>query len=226
MRHLKRLSLVLLLIFVSFTAYVIIINRNSVHMTTRQMVLRAVYPVWNWWANLTGKNSTILRNKDVLPPLSFYSMGLINNDGTPFDISTLKGKKVMLVNTASDCGYTAQYISLQNLQNRNKDRLVIIGFPANDFKNQEKGDDSSIAEFCKRNFDISFPLMQKSSVIAGPQQNPVFQWLTDPAKNGWNSKQPSWNFCKYLVNEKGVLTCYFGSSISPAGNEIKNAMDK
>ncbi len=130
----------------------------------------------------------------------------------------------MLVNTASDCGYTGQYDDLQKLSEKYKDRLVVIGFPANDFKEQEKGTDEEIAAFCKINFGVSFPLMKKSSVKKGPEQNPVFQWLTDPAKNGWSKQPPSWNFCKYLVDEEGRLTHYFASTIEPLSTHITSAL--
>jgi glutathione peroxidase len=130
----------------------------------------------------------------------------------------------MLVNTASDCGYTDQYEALQKLSEECKDRLVVIGFPANDFKQQEKGSDEEIAQFCKLNFGVTFPLMKKSVVKKDPQQNEVFKWLTDSTMNGWNNKPPSWNFAKYIVNEEGILTNYFGSSISPAGKDIKKAI--
>jgi len=132
----------------------------------------------------------------------------------------------LLVNTASDCGYTEQYDALQQLYEQNEDKLVVIGFPANDFKQQEKGTDEEIAQFCKLNFGVTFPLMKKSSVIKGEEQNVVFQWLTDSAKNGWNGKYPSWNFCKYIVSAGGVLTHYFGSSVSPLSREVLNAVNE
>ena len=130
----------------------------------------------------------------------------------------------MLVNTASDCGYTEQYEALQKIYEENKEKLAVIGFPANDFKEQEKGTDEEIAQFCKLNFGVTFPLMKKSVVKKVAEQNEVFKWLTDSAKNGWNNKPPSWNFAKYIVNEEGVLTNYFGSSVSPAGKEVKKAI--
>jgi glutathione peroxidase len=195
-------------------------------MTYRQKVLKAVYPVWMWWARVRGKNVTELSNLQSQPGISFYSLKATLNDGTELDFSTMKGKKVMLVNTASDCGYTEQYDALQKLYDANKDKLVIIAFPANDFKEQEKGTDEEIARFCKVNFGVSFPLMKKSSVVKTPGQNPVFQWLTDSTKNGWNNKAPSWNFAKYLVNENGILTNYFGSTISPLSRDVAEALDK
>ena len=126
----------------------------------------------------------------------------------------------MLVNTASNCGYTDQYEALQKLSEEYKDKLIVIGFPANDFKQQEKGSDEEIAQFCKLNFGVTFPLMKKTVVVKTAEQNEVFRWLTDSTKNGWNNKAPSWNFTKYIVNEEGVLTNYFGASVSPAGKDV------
>ena len=93
-------------------------------------------------------------------------------------------------------------------------------------KEQEKGTDEDIEKFCRLNYGVTFPLAKKSSVIPGPEQNPVFQWLTDKNKNGWTSKKPSWNFSKYLVNEEGVLVNYFDPSISPTGKEVMDAIKK
>jgi glutathione peroxidase len=226
MRKLKRFLLVILLLLIAFAGYVMYVNRNSKNMTLRQKILKAVYPAWMWYAKLRGKNVTELKNQQKQPPVSFYTLKGTLNNGSPFDFETVKGKKIMLVNTASDCGYTEQYDALQKLYESNKDRLVIIGFPANDFKEQEKGTDEEIAKFCKANFDLSFPLMKKSSVIKGNDQNPVYKWLTDSTLNGWNNKAPSWNFCKYIVNEEGILTNYFGSSISPMNKEVFEAINK
>jgi glutathione peroxidase len=137
----------------------------------------------------------------------------------------LKGKKVLLVNTASDCGYTNQYADLQKLFEKNSDRLIILGFPANDFKEQEKGTDEQIAQFCQINFGVTFPLAKKSSV-KGDHKNEIFKWLSEKNKNGWNSKQPSWNFSKYLVNEQGQLTHYFDPAVSPLSDEVIEAINK
>jgi glutathione peroxidase len=179
-----------------------------------------------WYTKLTGKNVTQLANQQKQPPVSFYSLKTIANNGTVVDFSQYKGKKVLLVNTASDCGYTDQYDALQKLYEENKDNLLVVGFPANDFKEQEKGSDEEIAQFCKLNYGVTFPLMKKSSVVKGEMQNEVFKWLSDSALNGWNNKQPSWNFAKYIVNEEGILTNYFGSSVSPANADVMNAIKK
>jgi glutathione peroxidase len=223
---LKKFLVVLLLLLIAFFTYVEIVNRNSVHMTYRQKLLKAVYPAFVWWAKLKGSNAKKLSNLKELPMVSFYSLKDTLNDGTVFDFAQLKGKKVMLVNTASDCGYTGQYADLEVLHQKYKDKLVMIGFPANDFGEQEKGDDNAIASFCKKNYGVTFLLMKKSSVIKGVEQNQIYRWLTDPAKNGWNDQQPTWNFCKYLVDEEGALRNFFGSSVEPMNSEITNEIDK
>ncbi len=208
-----------------FAIYVEIVNRNSKNMTYRQKILKAVYPALMWWTKITRKNTKELSG-DKQPPVSFYSLKAQLNNGDTLDFNELKGKKVMLVNTASDCGYTNQYSDLQKLADEYKDKLIVLGFPANDFKEQEKGTDAEIASFCQKNYGVTFPLMKKSSVIKSNEQNPVYQWLTDSSKNGWNTKPPGWNFAKYIVNEKGVLTKYFGSSISPLDSDVLKAINE
>jgi len=221
---LKRTLIVLAILVAAFFSYVEIANRNSKNMTYRQKVLKAIYPALMWWTRITGKNTKELSGTKA-PPVSFYTLKGILNNGDTLDLATLKGKKVMLVNTASDCGYTNQYSDLQQLADRYGDKLVVLGFPANDFKEQEKGTDKEIAAFCKVNFGVSFPLMQKSTVIKSPGQNTIYGWLTDPLKNGWNSQYPSWNFTKYIVNEEGVLTHYFGPSVSPLSKDVLKAIN-
>ncbi len=226
MSKLKRYSLVLLLLLLAFAGYVEIANRNSIKMTYRQKILKAVYPALMWWTKITGKNTKTATNEKAAPLVSFYNLKSTLNNGQELDFSQLKGKKVLIVNTASDCGYTNQYDDLQKLNEQYKDKLVILGFPANDFKEQEKGSDEEIAQFCKLNFGVTFPLMKKSSVIKNAQQNPIFQWLTDSTRNGWNQKAPSWNFSKYLINEEGALTNYFDPSVSPLSEEVKKSIEK
>ena len=194
-------------------------------MTIRQKFLKLVYPIFTWLGRVTGRRSKVFANESPAhPPQSLYNLSIDLNNGQSLSLSNYKGKKILFVNTASDCGYTDQYDELQKLYETNKDKLVIIGFPANDFKEQEKGSDEEIAEFCKINFGVTFPLATKGSVLKGNNQQKVFQWLTDRTKNGWNLKQPSWNFSKYLVNEKGSLTNYFDPTISPLSDEVKKAI--
>jgi glutathione peroxidase len=222
---LKKALIVLLMLVIVFAGYVAIINRNSKNMNYRQKVLKAVYPAWMWWTKITGKNTKQMDNTVKQPIVSFYDLQMVGNNGSTIRFSDFKGKKVLLVNTASNCGYTNQYDDLQQLYEANSGKLVVLGFPANDFKEQEKGTDEEIAQFCKLNFGVTFPLAKKSVVIKSGEQNPVFQWLTDSSKNGWCNQEPTWNFTKYLVNEEGVLIRYFGPSVSPAGEEVKKALE-
>lgn len=226
MKKLKRFLVVLLVLIAAFAVYVEIVNRNSTNMTYRQKILKAVYPALMWFTKLAGKNTQQLSNEKAAPPVSFYSLKGSLNNGNNLDFASLKGKKVLLVNTASECGYTNQYDDLQKLAEQYKDKLLVIGFPANDFKEQEKGTDEEIATFCRMNFGVTFPLMKKSVVIKTPEQNAVFRWLTDSTQNGWNNQPPSWNFSKYLVSEEGVLLNYFGPSVEPLGKDITEAVNK
>ena len=195
-------------------------------MTVRQKVLKAIYPAFTGLNKLFGRKSrTVFNDKNIQPIESFYDLSIKLNNGEELKFARLQGRKVLLVNTASDCGFTAQYNELEKLYEEHKDKMIIIAFPANDFKHQEKGTDEEIAQFCKANYGISFPLAIKNSVL-GKDQQPVFQWLTNKAKNGWNDKQPSWNFSKYLVNEQGILTNYFDPAISPLSDEIEKAISQ
>ena len=223
-KWLKKIITAILLFLIVFAGYALYVNRNLIDMTPRQKILKTFYPALMWFTKLTGTNAANLKNESAVPAISFYSLQAIMNDGSRFDLSAFKGKKILLVNTASDCGYTDQYAELEKLYQQHKGQLAILAFPANDFKEQEKGNDAAIAEFCKRNYGVNFPVMAKSVVIRSDQQNPVFNWLTTPASNGWNNKAPSWNFSKYLVNEQGQLTHYFDPSISPLDKEVINAV--
>lgn len=185
--------------------------------------MKVVYPLIMWGS---GKQAKKISKQGVQAPVSFYQLSAVSIDGKPFSFESLRGKKVMLVNTASDCGFTSQYEALQQLANQYPDKLVVIGFPANDFKAQESGSNEEIAQFCKRNYGVSFPMMQKSVVVANSSQHPVYRWLTEPGQNGWNAKAPSWNFSKYLVNEEGALTHYFDPGVSPLDAEVTSAIEQ
>lgn len=220
----KQTGIALLLLIMSFTIYVANANRNSKNMNTRQKILKAVYPALIWFNKVTGTNTTSLANTPVSPVVSFYTLPALLNDGNPLNLNEFKGRKILLVNTASDCGYTGQYEGLEKLYREHKKDLVVLGFPANDFKEQEKGTDATIAAFCKLNFGVSFPLMSKTQVIKGTGQNEIFEWLTNKSKNGWNDQAPTWNFCKYLIDEQGRLIRFFASSVEPADSEIQEAI--
>lgn len=137
--------------------------------------------------------------------VSFHSFVVTDIDGNEFPLSKLKGKKVMVVNTASRCGFTPQYEDLQALYEKYKDKnFVILGFPANNFMGQEPGSNQEIKEFCTTRFNVSFPMMAKISV-KGADMHPLYQWLTQKAKNGVMDSKVSWNFQKYLIDENGNL---------------------
>lgn len=183
--------------------------------------------MWIAFTKLLGKNTKVLANaKNTRPAQSIYGLSVPLNNGSALPLQTYKGKKLLFVNTASNCGYTNQYDDLQKLYQQFNNQLEIIAFPANDFKEQEKGNDSDIAQFCKVNFGVTFPLAKKSVVVKAADQNNVFNWLTHKAQNGWNEKAPSWNFSKYLIDEQGTLTHYFDPSISPLSDEVINAVKK
>lgn len=193
-------------------------------MKLRQKILKAVYPLFLWISQKGTKEKLLQNSKGVEPPVSFHTLSVTLSNGKELSLATLKGKKVLLVNTASDCGYTHQYAELQKLYQYSKEKVEIIAFPANDFKEQERGSDEEISRFCSVNYGVSFPLAKKAVVIKGAEQHLVYQWLTNPERNGWNSKAPSWNFAKYLVNEEGILTHYFEPSVSPVGEEVRTAV--
>lgn len=173
----------------------------------------------------TGKGK-VLRNEKRIPPKNpFHELKTTLNNGQVVDFSQFKNKKVLLVNTASNCGYTGQFEELQQLHEKFSDKVALIGFPANDFQEQEKGNDSEIAQFCQVNYGVTFPLSKKSSIVHGREQHPVYSWLTHAEQNGWNSHSPDWNFSKYLIDENGFLTHYFGPAVSPLSAEIVKELE-
>jgi glutathione peroxidase len=193
-------------------------------MSYRQSILKTVYPAIMWSSKSTGKKQILTNNNKVIAPVSFYSLTSKDINGNDFNFATLAGKKVLIVNTASNCGFTGQYEALEKLAKQYGDKLVVIGFPANDFKEQESADNSDIASFCKKNYGVTFLLMEKSSVIKGQSQNQVYKWLSDMSINGWCNQEPAWNFCKYVVNEQGVLTHYFPMTVDPLAPEVVAAV--
>lgn len=187
-------------------------------MNIKQRLLKFFYPAL---MNITKDESKIIsNNNNIQPNEPFYNLQSINNTGAAFPFEKLKGHYVLIVNTASNCGFTNQYEALEEIFKKYNGKLVVLGFPANDFKNQEAGTDDAIAAFCKINFGVTFPLMQKSVVVKNADQNAVFKWLSDPALNGWNLQEPTWNFCKYLINPEGTLTHFFPQTISPSSKEV------
>lgn len=150
---------------------------------------------------------------------SIYDFKMNDINGNEVDFSQFKGKKLLLVNVASKCGYTPQYEGLQKLHEMHGDQVVIIGFPANNFGGQEPGTNEDIKQFCSENYGVTFTMMDKISV-KGADKDPLYRWLSDKDLNGWNDKEPSWNFCKYFINDKGELVKFFPSSVKPTDEEI------
>lgn len=214
LQNIKPMMIKFAIVFGVIVGSVLLMKKKD--MSYRQSILKTMYPVIMFPGKLMGtKNAVQLNTEGKAPIKDFYALNAVLNNGDSISFETFRGKKVLLVNTASDCGYTGQYKELEALYQQYKNNLVVIGFPANDFKEQEKKSDADIATFCKVNYGVTFLLMRKGSVVKGSEQQSVYQWLTQPAANGWCSKAPVWNFCKYLVNEEGVLTAYFPQTVSP-----------
>ncbi|MGZ5192047.1 MAG: glutathione peroxidase [Flavisolibacter sp.] len=143
-------------------------------------------------------------------------------EGDILDFSTLKGKKILIVNTASKCGFTPQYKELEELYEKYKDKnFVIVGFPCNQFGKQEPGSSQEIKEFCSRNYGVTFPMMEKVNV-KGDSISPIYKWLTSKSENGVESSSVKWNFQKYLVDENGFLVGNISSLKSPNTSKIIN----
>jgi glutathione peroxidase len=153
----------------------------------------------------------------------FYQLSATRIDGTPYSFDSLQGKYVLIVNTASKCGFTKQYTDLEKLANEYADRLVVLGFPCNQFGGQEAGSNADIATFCQANYGVTFPMMEKIDV-KGEEQHPVYRWLTTKADNGWNTEVPSWNFCKYLISPQGKLLKFFPSIVKPMSEDITDQL--
>jgi glutathione peroxidase len=157
---------------------------------------------------------------------SFYDFKVKDIDGKDFDLSSLKGKKVLVVNTASKCGFTPQYKQLESLfKTYGGDKFTIIGFPANNFMSQEPGTNKEIAEFCEKNYGVTFKMMSKISV-KGDDMSPVYQWLTSKSKNGMMDSDVKWNFQKYLIDENGKLVNVFYSKTLPDDEQIVSWIKK
>ncbi|WP_242928488.1 glutathione peroxidase [Pontibacter vulgaris] len=152
----------------------------------------------------------------------FYGFKMQSLDGKEIDFAKYKGKKVLLVNTASECGYTPQYADLQKLHETHGNDVVILGFPANNFGGQEPGSSEEIATFCQKNYGVNFQLFDKISVV-GDDRAPLYAWLEE---NSPNHEKPTWNFCKYLVDENGKVVAFYPSKVKPMGEEILAAISK
>ncbi len=164
-----------------------------------------------------------LDQKANMATKTLYDFKMKSIDGELIDFSKYKGKKVLIVNTASECGYTPQYKELEELNKKYGDKVVILGFPANNFGGQEPGSNKEISSFCQKNYGVTFQLFEKVDVV-GDNACDLYKWLSTKNLNGWNSQEPKWNFNKYLIDENGQLVKYFASSVKPMSEEILAAI--
>ena len=151
---------------------------------------------------------------ETTAPQSVYDFTVKSIDGKAVNLSQYKGKKLLIVNTASECGYTPQYKELEELYKKHGDKVTVLGFPANNFGGQEPGTEAQIATFCEKNYGVTFPLFSKVSVT-GVDTAPLFKFLADKTQNGTVDSVPTWNFCKYLVDENGHVLKFYKTDVTP-----------
>lgn len=173
--------------------------------------------------NLFEKKDKILMNIDNEHKGSLYDFTVEDIAGNSVDLSAYKGKPVVIMNVASKCGFTPQYEDWENFYKEYGDKVEVLGFPANNFMGQEPGTNEEIAEFCQLTYGVTFPMFSKVDVI-GENKAPLYQWLTQKDLNGWNDQEPTWNFCKYVVDAEGNLTHFFASKITPDNEEFRQAV--
>ncbi len=166
-----------------------------------------------FWSGLFSKPGNSIQTKTI------YDFKVESLNTEMIDFADFKGKKILIVNTASKCGFTPQYEGLEALYEKYKDRLVIVGFPANNFFSQEPGSNQTIEAFCKKNYGVTFPMAAKISV-KGKDIAPIYQWLCNKNENGVMDAKITWNFNKFLLDEKGILIGKFNSKVKPMSEEI------
>lgn len=170
-----------------------------------------------------GIDITNFNPPKIVTASSIYEFKVEALDGSTIDFSKFKGKKILVVNTASKCGLTPQYEGLEKLYTTYKDKLVIVGFPANNFGGQEPGTNVEIGEFCKKNYGVSFPMAAKVSV-KGDDTAPIYKWLCSKTENGVLDAEIKWNFGKFLLDENGHLIAYFPSKVEPMSEELTSKL--
>ena len=179
----------------------------------------------------TGLNAQTSTNKlskkdKTMAKETIYQFKVEDLSGDTFDFASLKGKKIMIVNTASKCGLTPQYAQLEELYQKYKDQgLIILGFPSNDFKEQEPGTNAEIKEFCTLNYGVTFPIMDKITVV-GNKKVPLYKWLTEKTENGKFDAEVQWNFQKFMIDTDGQVSGYVLPKGSPLSAEIISWIEK
>lgn len=191
-------------------------------MKKLNLKLSALLAVLSGFSALIGLSSHKPMNH--LPAnTSIYAFKLKTLDGQELSLAKFKGKKLLLVNVASECGYTPQYKNLQALHEQYGNKVVVIGFPANNFGGQEPGSSAEIKTFCTKNYGVTFQMMEKISV-KGSDMHPLYKWLSTKEENGSCSDAPGWNFCKYLIDENGKIIKFFNSKVDPLSKEITDLL--
>lgn len=176
---------------------------------------------------LSGCTAKQTTNNPTPPPMSttttttpsVHNFSVKALDGSTINLADFKGKKLLIVNTASECGYTPQYKELQTLHEKYEGKLVVIGFPTNNFGSQEPGTNADIKSFCQKNYGVTFPMAEKISV-KGDDTAPIYKWLTEKSRNGVMDAEVKWNFNKFLLDENGRLIAKFDSKVTPMSEEI------
>jgi glutathione peroxidase len=169
------------------------------------------------------ENNSNLTNINAVENKSIYDFKVTALNGNTIDFADFRGKKILIVNTASKCGFTPQYEGLEQLYQKYKDRLVVIGFPCNNFLSQEPGSNEKIKEFCTKNYGVSFPMAAKISV-KGKNIAPVYKWLCNKSENGVMDAKITWNFNKFLLDENGKIIAWFPSKVTPMSAEITDKL--
>ena len=179
------------------------------------------------FTSVTSLNTSSMKNEIAAQTpstvKSIYDFKVEALDGSTINFASFKGKKILIVNTASACGYTPQYEGLEALYKKYQDKLVIVGFPANNFGGQEPGTNGEIKEFCKKNYGVTFPMAAKISV-KGDDIAAIYKWLCNKSENGVLDATISWNFNKFLLDEKGNLVTKFDSKVTPMSNELTSKL--
>jgi glutathione peroxidase len=173
-----------------------------------------------------AQSNNSVSNEVPIPTMAastIYDFKVPALDGSIIDFAAFKGKKILIVNTASKCGFTKQYEALEALAKKYQDKLVVVGFPANNFMGQEPGTNEEIKEFCKKNYGVSFPMAAKISVKGGDIA-PIYKWLCNKSENGVLDAKIKWNFNKFLLDEKGVIITKFDSDVTPMSEELTSKL--
>ena len=199
--------------------FLVILDKNII-MKFIVVTLSALFLLTSCQNQAQTKSKPSITENIIMEKQTIYQFKVKDLEGNDFDFASLKGKKILIVNTASKCGLTPQYKDLESVYKEFKDKnFIVVGFPANNFASQEPGSNAEIGEFCQRNYGVSFPMMSKISVV-GDDMDAVYQFLTQKAKNGLQDSEVEWNFQKYLINENGELEKVIAPRVSPTDASI------